>query len=143
MRQNYYVLNKTEYLRTVTAVQTQPLNYQPNYKYDRKSQPQGVLNQLMFTQHGKTWYDEGKAKYEKQKNQRNLDQITWNCCGRKYHYMGNSECSIQNNIKEDAEEFSNMKQGKYGNNTPGVGGYTTLVNVKYSSCSIMMGISTK
>ena len=49
---------------------------------------------------------------------KNLDHITCNYFGDKIHYWGNVECSTQTNIKEDAEEFRNMKQGKSGENPP-------------------------
>ena len=60
--ENDYVLNKAEYPRTVTAVQSLLLNYQPNYNSHRNSQTNGISNQLMFAQHGKTGDDEGDGK---------------------------------------------------------------------------------
>ena len=51
---NDYVLNKAEYQSTVIAVQSLLLNYQPNYNYNRQSQSNGISNQLMFAQRGKT-----------------------------------------------------------------------------------------
>ena len=59
---NDYVLNKAEYSRTVTAVQSLLLNYQPNYNSHRNSQYKGVSNQLMFAQSGKTGDDKGDGK---------------------------------------------------------------------------------
>ena len=59
---NDCVLNKVEYTRTVTAVHILLLNYQPNYNYNTQSQYQGVRNQLMFMQRGKTGDDELKQK---------------------------------------------------------------------------------
>ena len=56
--QNDYVLNKAEYPRTVTAVQSLILNYQPNFNSYRNSQYNGVRNQLMFAQRGKTGDEE-------------------------------------------------------------------------------------
>ena len=60
--ENYYVPNKTEYPRTVTAVQSILLNYQPNHNSNRNSQSNGVSNQLMFSQNGKTMDNEGDKK---------------------------------------------------------------------------------
>ena len=42
--ENDYFLNKAEYPRTVTAVQSLFLNYQPNYKYNRNSQSNRFSN---------------------------------------------------------------------------------------------------
>ena len=53
---------------------------------------------------------------------RNLDHITCNDCGEKFHYAGNSEFSKQKNTKEDVESFRKYKQGKYGNNPTDGGG---------------------
>ena len=46
--ENDYVLNKAEYPRAVTTVQSLLLNYQPNYNSDRNYKYNGVSNQLMF-----------------------------------------------------------------------------------------------
>ena len=62
---NYYVLNKAEYTRTVTVVHILRLNYQHNYNSNRQYQSQGVSNKLMFTQHGETGYDEDESKEDK------------------------------------------------------------------------------
>ena len=43
-------------------VQSLIFKYQPNYNSYRKSQYQGVRNQLMFSQHGKTGDYEGETK---------------------------------------------------------------------------------
>ena len=51
-----------EYKRTVAEVHSLLLNYQPNYNSNRKSQYQGVSNQLLFTHHGKTGDDEFETK---------------------------------------------------------------------------------
>ena len=59
---NDYVLNKAEYTRTVTAVKSLLLNYQPNYNSHRNYQSNGVSNQLMFAQRGKNGEDEGDGK---------------------------------------------------------------------------------
>ena len=80
--ENDYVLNKAEYPRTVTAVQSLLLNYQPNYKSNRNSKSNGVINQLMFAQRSKTGYDEGDEKEKEQRPRRNLDHITCNKCGK-------------------------------------------------------------
>ena len=45
---NDYFLNKVEYPKTVTAVQSLLLNCQPNYS--RKYQSQGSNNRLIFNQ---------------------------------------------------------------------------------------------
>ena len=42
--ENDYILNKAEYPRTVAAVQSLILNYQPNYNSHRNSQFNGVSN---------------------------------------------------------------------------------------------------
>ena len=60
--ENDYVLNKVEYPRTFTAVQSLLLNYQPNYNSNRNSQSNRVSNQLMFAQRGKTGDNEGERK---------------------------------------------------------------------------------
>ena len=140
---NCYVLNKTQYLRTVTMVQSLLLNYQHNYNSNRQSQSKGVSNQIMFAQHGKTGDGGGEKKDQIKKPQRNLDHITCNYCGEKGHYAGNNQLSTQTKLKEDAEAFRKMKQEKYGNNPPDGVDQTTLVNVKYASYSLLMGISTK
>ena len=64
--ENKYVLNKAEYPRTVTAVQSLLFNDEPRYISNSKYQYQGVSNQLMFTQHGKTGDDEDETKKYKQ-----------------------------------------------------------------------------
>ena len=61
--ENNYVLNKSQYPRTATAVQSLILNYQPNYNYNSKYQSNGVINKLMFAQNGKTGDDVGETKY--------------------------------------------------------------------------------
>ena len=60
--ENDYVLNKVEYPGTFTTVQSLLLNYQPNYNSNRNSQSNGVRNQLMVAQRGKTGTDEGDGK---------------------------------------------------------------------------------
>ena len=60
--ENYYVLNKAEYPRTVTPVQSLLLNFQPNFNSYINSQSNGVSNQLMFAQHGKTREDKGDGE---------------------------------------------------------------------------------
>ena len=45
---NDYVLNKAEYPRTVSEVQSLLLNFQPNYNSNGKSITQVVRNRLMF-----------------------------------------------------------------------------------------------
>ena len=78
---NDYVLNKVEYPRTDTEVHILLLSYQTDYNYNRQYQYQGVINQLMFIQRGKTGDDECETKYDRQKPRRNLYQITCNGCG--------------------------------------------------------------
>ena len=46
--ENDYVMNKSEYPRTVTAVQSLLLNYQNNYNSHRNFQSNGVINYLIF-----------------------------------------------------------------------------------------------
>ena len=72
---NGYILNKAEYPRNGTAVQSLILNYQSNYNSNRQYQSQGVSNQLMFSQRGKTGDEDDETKYNKQKNQRYIDLI--------------------------------------------------------------------
>ena len=60
--ENDYVLKKAEYPRTVTAVQSLLLNYQPTYNSHRNSQSNRVINQLIFAQRGKTGDGEGDGK---------------------------------------------------------------------------------
>ena len=71
---NDYILNKAEYPRTVTAVQSLLLIYQNNYNSNRQSKSQGFHNQLMFKQRGKNGDDEGETKDNK-KTGINLDHI--------------------------------------------------------------------
>ena len=93
--ENDYVLNKAEYPRTVTAVQSLLLNYQPNYNSNRNYQSNRISNQLMFAQRGKTGDDEGDRKEKEQRPRRNLDHITCNHWGEKCHYAGNNDCPTQ------------------------------------------------
>ena len=79
--ENDYVLNKAEYPRMVTPVHSLLLNYQPNYNSHINPQSNGVSNQLMFAQHGKTGDDKGDRKEKEKIPRRNLDHITCNDCG--------------------------------------------------------------
>ena len=135
---NYYVLNKAEYPRTVTAVQSLYLNYQPNYNSHINSQPNGVINQLMFAQRGKTGDNEGDGKEKEQRPRRNLDHIFCNDCGEKVHYSRNNDCPTQARIKEYADASIKMKQDKASNKPPGGGDQKALVNVKDALCSLIM-----
>ena len=72
----------------------------------------------MFAQRGKTGVDDGETKDKNQKPQINLDHITYNECGEKWHYAGNNECYTQTKTKEDAEALRKTKQEKYGNKPP-------------------------
>ena len=130
--ENDYVLNKAEYPRTVTAVQSLLLNYQPNYNSCRNYQSNRVSNQIMFAQHGKNEEDEGDGKEKEQRPRRNLDHITCNDCGEKGHHAENNDCPNQSNPKEDAEAFRKTKQEKSSNKPPGGGDQKALVNVKYA-----------
>ena len=132
-----------EYPRTVTAVQSLLLNYQHNYNSNRNSQPNGVKNQLMFEQHGKTGDNKGNGKDKEQRPRRNMDHITCNDCREKGHYVGNNYFPTQARLKEDAEAFRKMKQEKYYNKPPGGGYQKSFVNVKEASWSLMMGSPTK
>ena len=60
--ENDYVLNKAEYPRIVTAVQSLILNYQSAYNSNGNSQSNGVSNQIMFAQRGKTGDNRGNGK---------------------------------------------------------------------------------
>ena len=95
--ENEYVLNKEEYPSTVISVQSLLLNSQHKYNNNRKYQSQGVSNQLMFTQHGKTGDDEGEKKREK--NLISLDHITFNDCGGKVQNEVNSGCSTKTKLE--------------------------------------------
>ena len=57
----------------------------------------------MLSQRGKTGYDKGETKEDKQNPRINLDHINCNDCGEKFHYARKSEYFTQTNIKEDAE----------------------------------------
>ena len=57
--ENDYVLNKSEYPRTVTTVHSLLLNYQPNYNSNVNFQSNGVSTQIMFAQRGETGDDKG------------------------------------------------------------------------------------
>ena len=140
--ENDYVLNKAEYPRTVTAVQSLLLNYQPNYNSHINYQSNGVSNQLMFAQRGKNGDNEGDGKYKEQRPRRNLDHITCKDRGEKGHYAGNKYCPTQARLKEGAEAFRKMKQEKSSNKPPGEGDQKALVNVKDASCSLVMGYPT-
>ena len=59
---NDYILNKSEYPRTVIALHSLILNYQTNYNYNSQSQYQGFRNQLIFTQNGKPGDNKGETK---------------------------------------------------------------------------------
>ena len=98
------MLNKAEYRRTATAVQSLLLNYQPTFNSNRNSQSNGVSNQLIFEQRGITGDEEGDGKEKDQRTSRNMDHITCNNCGEKCHYAGNNGCQTQSRLKEDAEE---------------------------------------
>ena len=74
--ENDYVLNKAEYPSTLNAVHSLLLNYQTNSNSNRNYQYNGVSNQLMFAQHGKTGDDEGNGKEKDQRTRRNMDHIT-------------------------------------------------------------------
>ena len=52
--ENDYVMKNAEYPRIVITLQILLLNYQPNYNSNRNYQYNGVRNQIMFAQHGKT-----------------------------------------------------------------------------------------
>ena len=108
--ENDYVLNKAEYPRTTNALQSLLLNYQPNYYSHRNSQSNGVNNQLMFAQRGKTGEDEGDGKKKEQRPRINLVHINCNNCAEKVHYAGNNDCPTQARLKEDAEAFRKMEQ---------------------------------
>ena len=103
-------MNKAEYPRAVTAVQSLLLNYQPNYNSHRNSQFNRVSNQLMFAQRGKTRDDEGGGKEKEQITRRNMDHITCNDCGEKGQYSGSNNCPTQARLKENAEAFRKIKQ---------------------------------
>ena len=47
-----------------------------------------------------------------------MDHINCNNCGERVHYDGNSECSTQIKLKEDAEALSKTKQEKPAKNPP-------------------------
>ena len=136
--ENDYVLNKAEYPRTVTTVQSILLNYQPNYNSHINFQSNGVSNQLVFGQHGKTGDKKGGRKVKDQRPRRNMDHVTCNDCGEKVHYDGNNNCPTQSRLKEDVEAFRKMKQEKFSNKPPGEGDQKALVNVKDALCSLMM-----
>ena len=137
--ENDYVLNKSEYPRTVTSVHILLLNYQPNYNSNRNFQSNGVSNQLMFAQRGKTGDDEGDGKYKEQIPRRNMGHINCNNCGEKGRYSGNNDGPTQARLKEDAETFRKINQEKYSNKPPGGGYQKSLVNIKDYLCSLMMG----
>ena len=100
--ENDYVMNKGEYPGSVTAVHSLLLNYQLKYTSNRNSQSNGVRNQLMFEQRGKTGDDEGDGKEKEKRSSRNMDNITCNDCGGKGNYYGNNDFPTQANLKEDS-----------------------------------------
>ena len=115
------MLNKVEYPRALNAVQSILLNYQPNYKSNKDSQSNGVSNQLMFAQRGKTGDDEGGRKEKEHRPRRNMDHVTCNECGEKGHYAGNNDSPNQDRLKGDAKAFREMKQEISSNKPPGGG----------------------
>ena len=119
--ENDYVLNKSEYQRTVATVHSLLLKYQPTYNFNIIDQSNGVRNQLMFAQGGKTGDNKGDGKYKDQRPRRNLDRLNCTKCGDKGHYSGNSERSTKKNLKDDKGSLRKMKQLKYANKTPGGG----------------------
>ena len=137
------MLNKAEYRSTVTSVQSLLLNYQPKYNSNRNSQPNGVSNQLMFTQRGKTGDDKDDGKEKEQRPRGNMEHITCNDCGEKCHYTGKNDCLDQARLKEDAEAFRKRKQEKSFIKPHSGGDHKALVNVKDASCSLMMGSPTE
>ena len=108
--ENDYVMNKAEYPRTVTEVHSLLLKYQPNYNYNGNSQSNGVRNQLMFAQHGKTGDNEGDVKEKEQRPRRNLDHITCNDCGEKGNYAWNNDSPTKSRFNGDAEAFRKINQ---------------------------------
>ena len=72
----------------MTAVQSLILSYQPNYNSNRNPQSNGVSNQLMFAQHGKTGDDEGDGKEKDQRPRINLYRNNYNDYGEIFHYDG-------------------------------------------------------
>ena len=66
--ENEFFINKLEYPRNVNVLQILILNYQSDYNYNRKSQSQGISNQLMFAQLWKTGDNDGETKYDKTLN---------------------------------------------------------------------------
>ena len=66
--ENDYVLNKSEYPRTVTAEQSLLLNYQPNYNSNRQSKSQCVSKTIMFSQLWGNEYDQGKTRHNKKEH---------------------------------------------------------------------------
>ena len=141
--ENDYVLNKAEYPRTVTSVQSLVLNYQLNYKSNRNSQSNGVNNQLIFAQREKNGDNEGNRKEKEQIPRRNMDHITCNDCGYKVHYSVNSDGPTQTKLKEDAKAFIKIRQKKYTNKPPSGGKQKALMNEKDATCSLMIGSPTK
>ena len=112
--ENDYTLNKAEYPRTVTSVQSLLLKYQHNYEYNINPQSNGVSNQLMFAQYGKTGDGEGDREEKEQRPRRNLYHINYNGCGEKDNYAGKNDCPTQARLKEDAEALRKMKQDPGG-----------------------------
>ena len=127
----------------MTALHSLLLKYQPNYNFNRNFQSNRFRSHLIFAQHGKTGDNKGDRKEKDQRPRRYLDHITCNDCGEKCHYAGNNDFPTQDRLKEDAEAFRKMKQDKSSNKPPGGGDQKALVNVKYASCSLLMGSPTK
>ena len=104
-------MNKAEYPRMVNALQSLIVNYQPKYNSNRNSQSNGVSNQLMFAQSGKTRDNKGDVKEKEQRPRRNMDHITCNDCGEKGHYSGNNDCPAEARLKKYAEAFRKNEAG--------------------------------
>ena len=69
--ENDYVMNKGEYPRTVNAVQSILLIYQPNYNSNRNSQSNRDSNYIMFVQQGKM----GMTKVTEKRRSRDPGEI--------------------------------------------------------------------
>ena len=88
---NDYVLNKAEYPRTVTSVQSILLNYQHNYNSNGNYQSNGVINQLMFASRRKNGDDKGDGKEKEHRPRRNLYHITCIDYGENCNYSGDND----------------------------------------------------
>ena len=79
---NDYIMNKLDYPKTVTVVQSLTLNYQHNYNSNSNPNPKVLAIKWSSLNVGKPGMMKAKQK-NKIKTRSNLEHITWNDLGGK------------------------------------------------------------